>query len=100
MAKMKAVCLEHFGGPEALQLEEIDRPVPQDAELLIRVHAASVNPVDYKIRAGQYPAVKESSLPKVLGRDVSGVVAARGAAVSTFQDGDEVFAMLDGGPGG
>jgi len=100
MAKMKAVCLEHFGGPEALQLEEIERPTPKDDELLIRVRAASVNPVDYKIRSGHYPPVKESSLPKVLGRDVAGVVVARGASVSTFIDGDEVFAMLDGGPGG
>jgi NADPH:quinone reductase-like Zn-dependent oxidoreductase len=100
MAKMKAVCLERFGGPEALQIEEIERPKPKDDELLVRVRAASVNPVDYKIRAGQYPPVKESSLPKVLGRDIAGVVEARGAAVATFQDGDEVFAMLDGGPGG
>jgi NADPH:quinone reductase-like Zn-dependent oxidoreductase len=100
MATMKAVQIERFGGPEVLQLQEVERPKPKDNELLIRVRAASVNPVDYKIRAGQYPPVKQENLPKVLGRDVAGVVESRGIAVANFRDGDEVFAMLDGGPGG
>jgi NADPH:quinone reductase-like Zn-dependent oxidoreductase len=59
-----------------------------------------VNPVDYKIRSGKYPPVKQDSLPKVLGRDIAGVVVGRGAAVATFLDGDEVIAMLDRGQGG
>jgi NADPH:quinone reductase-like Zn-dependent oxidoreductase len=100
MTKMKAVCIERFGGPETLQIQEIERPTPKDDELLIRVRAASVNPVDYKIRSGHYPPVTEKNLPTVLGRDISGVVEARGPAVATFQDGDAVFAMLNGGPGG
>jgi NADPH:quinone reductase-like Zn-dependent oxidoreductase len=97
---MKAVLIERFGGPEVLQLKEIDRPRPKDDELLIRVRAASVNPVDYKIRSGHYPPVKQSDLPKVLGRDVAGVIERRGAAVTGFNEGDELFAVLDGGPGG
>jgi NADPH:quinone reductase-like Zn-dependent oxidoreductase len=97
---MKAIRIESFGGPETLEVAQVECPRPRDDELLIQVRAASVNPVDYKIRSGQYPAVKREDLPKVLGRDVAGVVAARGAAVATFLDGDEVFAMLDGGPGG
>jgi NADPH:quinone reductase-like Zn-dependent oxidoreductase len=100
MATMKAVRIEHFGGPEALQLQEIERPAPKDDEVLIEVRAASVNPVDYKIRSGQYPPAKQDVLPKVLGRDVSGVIVGRGAAVATFLDGDEVMAMLDRGQGG
>jgi len=100
MAKMKAVYIERFGGPETLQLHEVDRPSPKDDEILIRVRAASVNPVDYKIRSGKYPAVTEKNLPKVLGRDVAGVVEACGIAVKEFQRGDEVFAMLDGATGG
>lgn len=100
MAKMKAVRIESFGGPETLQLQEVERPQPKDDELLIRVRAASVNPVDYKIRAGKYPPVKEESLPRVLGRDIAGVVVARGKAVATFLDGDEIMAMLDRGQGG
>jgi NADPH:quinone reductase-like Zn-dependent oxidoreductase len=100
MATMKAVCLDSFGGPETLKVQDIDRPKPKDDELLIQVRAASVNPVDYKIRSGKYPPVKQENLPKVLGRDISGVVVGRGAAVATFLDGDEVMAMLDRGQGG
>ena len=100
MAKMKAVRIEAFGGPEALKLQEIERPEPRDGEVLIEVHAASVNPVDYKIRSGHYPPVKEDKLPKVLGRDVSGVIVRCGRAVTTLAEGDEVMAMLDSGQGG
>jgi NADPH:quinone reductase-like Zn-dependent oxidoreductase len=100
MATMKAVCIESFGGPETLKVEQIDRPKPKDDEVLVQVRAASVNPVDYKIRSGKYPPVKQENLPKVLGRDISGVVVGRGAAVATFLDGDEVMAMLDRGQGG
>lgn len=97
---MKAVCIEAFGGPDRLEVRDIPQPQPGENEVLIKVHAASVNPVDYKIRAGQYGAVGESELPKVLGRDVSGVVVACGAGVSSLKEGDAVYAMLDGGPGG
>ena len=100
MSKMKAVCIESFGGPETLQVQRIEQPEPAEDEVLIRVRAASVNPVDYKIRSGRYPAVKEQDLPRILGRDVSGVVAAVGAGVTQFHKGDEIFAMLDRGTGG
>ncbi|HEU4626976.1 MAG TPA: NADP-dependent oxidoreductase [Steroidobacteraceae bacterium] len=99
MATMKAVRLESFGGPETLRIVEIERPQPRDDEVLVEVHAASVNPVDYKIRSGKYPPIKQENLPIVLGRDLSGVVVARGAAVATLLDGDEVMAMLDRGSG-
>ena len=97
---MKAVCIESFGGPEALEIRNIEQPQPRDNEVLIRVHAASVNPVDYKIRSGHYPPVTALQLPKVLGRDIAGVVVARGSTVSSLNVGDEVYAMLDSGPGG
>jgi NADPH:quinone reductase-like Zn-dependent oxidoreductase len=97
---MKAVCIDSFGGPETLKVQQIERPQPREREVLIKVRAASVNPVDYKIRAGHYPPVKQGNLPKVLGRDVAGVVVARGAGVTNFNEGDEVYAMLNGGPGG
>ena len=100
MAKMKAVCIQSFGGPETLQVRKIERPMPAGDEVLIKVRAASVNPVDYKIRSGEYPPVKEEDLPKILGRDVAGVVVGRGAEVTEFHEGDEVFAMLDRGTGG
>jgi NADPH:quinone reductase-like Zn-dependent oxidoreductase len=100
MAKMKAVCIHSFGGPEVLKLESVDVPEPREDEVLIKIHAASVNPVDYKIRSGKYPPVKEQQLPKVLGRDVSGTVERCGRAVQSFKEGDAVYAMLDGGSGG
>jgi len=100
MAKMKAICIQSFGGPETLQLQKIERPVPGADEVLIKVRAASVNPVDYKIRAGHYPPVQQEDLPRVLGRDVAGVVVGRGVEVTEFHEGDEVFVMLEGGHGG
>jgi NADPH:quinone reductase-like Zn-dependent oxidoreductase len=100
MSTMKAVCIYSFGGPEVLKLESIERPLPQDDEVLIKVRAASVNPVDYKIRSGSFSAVKQQQLPKVLGSDVSGTVERCGRAVRNMHEGDEVYAMLDGGPGG
>ncbi len=72
MTTMKAVRIRSFGGPEVLELADVEKPTPKDDEVLIRVRAASVNPVDYKIRSGGYPVVKQDQLPKVLGRDVAG----------------------------
>lgn len=100
MTTMKAMRIRSFGGPEVLELADIEKPVPKDEEVLIRVRAASVNPVDYKIRSGAYPVVKQDQLPKVLGRDVAGEIERCGSAVRNFKAGDTVYAMLDGGPGG
>jgi NADPH:quinone reductase-like Zn-dependent oxidoreductase len=97
---MKAVRIRSFGGPGVLELADVEKPEPKDDEVLIRVRAASVNPVDYKIRAGAYPVVKQDQLPKVLGRDVAGEIERCGGAVRNFKEGDTVYAMLDGGPGG
>ena len=67
---MRAVVMHETGGPEVLRLEEIDPPEPVDGQVLIRVQAASVNPIDWKTRRGP----GETKLPAVLGRDVSGTV--------------------------
>lgn len=96
---MQAVRIHRFGGPEVMALEEIDRP-PSANEVLIKVSAASVNPVDAKMREGKYPVVTEKNLPYVLGRDVSGQIAAAGDNVSTFLIGDDVFAFLSPEHGG
>jgi NADPH:quinone reductase-like Zn-dependent oxidoreductase len=71
---MHAVLIRRFGGPEVVELAEIPLPVPGPGELLVKVEAASVNPVDWKIRSGKYPVVKAEMLPFVLGRDFSGTV--------------------------
>jgi NADPH:quinone reductase-like Zn-dependent oxidoreductase len=92
--------MRSFGGPEVLQVSEIDRPEPQPGEVLVKVHAASVNPVDWKIRKGGYPAVKEADLPMVPGRDIAGEVVGLGDSVGKFSIGDQVYAFLDVKHGG
>jgi NADPH:quinone reductase-like Zn-dependent oxidoreductase len=94
---MKAIRIHRFGGPEVLRLDEIDNPSIDGGKMLVKVAAASVNPVDYKIRRGGYPRVKDSDLPVTLGRDVAGVVE---TAAGDFKVGDEVYAHLDWADGG
>ena len=71
---MHAVLIRKFGGPEVVEFAEIPVPEPRPGEVLVKVEAASLNPVDYKIRGGKYPLVKDDKLPFVLGRDFSGTV--------------------------
>jgi len=95
---MKAVRIHEFGGPETLKLDELPKPSAKATEVLIRIVAASVNPVDYKIRQGGY--LGEDALPLTLGRDVAGVIEAVGHGVDEFKEGDAVYAMLDRAHGG
>jgi NADPH:quinone reductase-like Zn-dependent oxidoreductase len=94
MAIMKAVRIHRFGGPEVMQIEEL--PVPQFGgdEILLRVRAASVNPVDFKTRQGHFPPIGREQLPVTLGRDVSGVVEGVGSRVRGIKRGDDIYAML------
>ncbi|MCT7373699.1 NADP-dependent oxidoreductase [Chelativorans salis] len=89
---MQSVRIHAFGGPEVLVLDTLPVPNPQPDEILIRVHAAGINPIDYKIRNGGY--FPEDRLPITLGRDVSGVVERCGDDVDAFKPGDAVYAML------
>lgn len=95
---MKAVRLHEFGGPEVLSYEEAPRPVAASGEVLVRVHAAGINPPDLYLRDGYRTLPPEwqpePTFPLILGTDVSGVVAAIGDGVSAFSVGDEVFAMV------
>ena len=90
---MKAVRIHEFGGPEVLRVEEVPIPQPQADEVLVKIHAASINPVDYKIRSGKYPMVKSDALPITLGRDFSGVVES-GNASAQMSKGTNVFGLL------
>jgi NADPH:quinone reductase-like Zn-dependent oxidoreductase len=92
---MNAIRIHNHGGPEVLLYEEAPRPQVRDSEVLIRVHAAGVNPLDCKVRAGELKRVIQHKLPLIPGWDVSGVVEEVGAGVSRFKTGDEVFAMAD-----
>jgi NADPH:quinone reductase-like Zn-dependent oxidoreductase len=88
---MQAVLIRETGSPDVLHYEEADRPEPGDGEVLIRVSAVSVNPVDWKQRRG----LTQTDVPAVLGRDVSGTVEVSRA--EDFADGDEVFGMAASG---
>ncbi len=88
---MQAVVMNETGDPDVLRVEQIDRPEPGDGELLIRVHAISVNPIDWKYRRGFMP----KDLPAVLGSDVSGTVEVSRA--EGFTEGDEVFGFAASG---
>jgi NADPH:quinone reductase-like Zn-dependent oxidoreductase len=95
MKTMKTVCIYGYGGPEVLTYENAPRPYPVDKEVLVRVHAAGINPVDWKIREGHLKEMLHHTLPLVLGWDVSGVVESLGSAVTRFKVGDEVFSRPD-----
>lgn len=90
-ATMRAISQDDFGGPEVLREVERPRPVPGGSEIVVRVHAAGVNPTDWKHRAG---GPRVTTPVPVLGWDVSGVVEEVGRGVTLFKPGDEVFGML------
>jgi NADPH:quinone reductase-like Zn-dependent oxidoreductase len=94
MPAIKAVRIHRFGGIETLQVEDVEPSMPDATEILVKVSAASVNPVDFKIRAGKYPAVNEDRLPYILGRDACGIVEKCGAGAEKFKIGDEVFGIV------
>jgi NADPH:quinone reductase-like Zn-dependent oxidoreductase len=95
MENMKAVRIHNYGGPEVLRFEDVPRPTPGSGELLIKVHAAAVNPVDGKIRAGSMKDIFPLVLPFIPGWDVSGVVETTGSGVTKFKKGEEVYARPD-----
>ncbi|NJC68430.1 NADP-dependent oxidoreductase [Planosporangium thailandense] len=93
---MRAINQEAAGGPEALKLVEVERPETAPVEILVRVHAAGVNPADWKTRARGAMldgTTVDGAAPFILGWDVSGVVEAVGPGVTLFRPGDEVFGM-------
>ena len=88
-----------FGGPEVLKLEELPTPEPGAGEMLVAIRAASINPVDYKMRLGTYPRINASHLPAMAGRDGSGVVERVGPGMTKFKAGDAVYFMVGAGRG-
>ncbi len=92
---MKAVRIYSYGGPGVLVYEDAPRPHPGDGEVLVRVHAAGINPVDWKIREGHLKERLHHTLPLVLGWDVSGGVEALGSGLTRLKVGDEVFSRPD-----
>jgi NADPH:quinone reductase-like Zn-dependent oxidoreductase len=91
---MKAVVLHEYGGPEKLKFEDkVPEPQISGGTVLIAAAAASVNPIDWKLRSGMWQKDSPLSFPAILGRDVSGVVRAVGAKVKHFKTGDRVLAL-------
>ncbi len=94
-AQQRAVLLPRFGGPEVLEIARQPWPQPVDDEVLVRVRAASVNPVDLKTRSGEFPVVTAEMLPIVLGRDLAGTIELVGTrAHDMLSHGDKVFAHI------
>jgi NADPH:quinone reductase-like Zn-dependent oxidoreductase len=98
MTKIRKMRLHRFGG--SLEPDDVEISQPDAGQVLVGVRAASINPVDFKIRSGKYAAVKEDRLPYTLGRDVSGVVEKCGAQATQFKIGDDVFGIVGMGGGG
>jgi NADPH:quinone reductase-like Zn-dependent oxidoreductase len=92
---MKAVLLKAYGGVEQLGYGDVPDPKPGAGEVLVKVTATSLNPVDWKVRAGYMKDIMPLELPAILGRDVAGVVAALGAGVTRFKVGDKVMGLVN-----
>jgi NADPH:quinone reductase-like Zn-dependent oxidoreductase len=90
---MKAVVLHEYGGPDKLIYEDVPDPVAGEGEVLVRVAATSVNPIDYKLRSGAAKDRFPLELPAILGRDISGIVREVGKGVSGFKPGEKVMAL-------
>jgi NADPH:quinone reductase-like Zn-dependent oxidoreductase len=95
MTMMKAVRFHTYGTPDVLVHEDATKPEPAAGEVLVKVHAASINPIDWKIRAGHMRGFRKYPLPFILGWDVSGVIEAAGAGVTQWKPGDEVYGRPD-----
>ncbi|MEO6911428.1 MAG: NADP-dependent oxidoreductase, partial [Edaphobacter sp.] len=90
---MKAVVLHEYGAPDRLRYEDVADPVAGEGQVLVRVAATSVNPIDYKLRSGALKDYRPLTLPAILGRDISGLVREVGAGVSGLAPGDKVMAL-------
>lgn len=92
---MKAFSIERYGKPDVLRFGETARPQTGEGDVLVRIHAASINPLDLKIRSGELKLILPYRLPLVMGNDMAGTVVQVGANVRRFKVGDEVYARPD-----
>src|SRR5438128_75708 len=92
---MKAIVVHNYGGPEVLKYEEnTQRPEPKDDQILVRVIAAGVNPVDGMIRSGMFAKYEKAAFPMIQGSDIAGVVERAGGKITKFKVGDPVYAYV------
>ena len=96
---MKAVVINQFGGPEQLNIQEVGMPMPKSGQVLVRIHAVGINPIDFKIRNGSMKFIAGKKFPRILGQDIAGVVEQTGKN-SKYRPGDKVYGMLSYQAGG
>jgi len=89
---MKAIVIEQYGGKEQLKEKEMDQPIPGDNQVIVKLHATSINPIDWKLREGYLKAMIPFEFPIILGWDAAGVIEAVGNKVDQVKPGDRVFA--------
>jgi len=94
---MKAIRLDQYGGPERLRYEDAPAPQPAEGQVLVRVQAASVNPIDYKLASGAFQQIRPLNFPWIPGRNFSGIVEAVGPGVTGLKRGDAVYGDSPGG---
>jgi NADPH:quinone reductase-like Zn-dependent oxidoreductase len=94
---VKAAVIDGYGSTDRLSLREIDKPTPAQKQVLLRVRATSVNPIDWKLRKGMLRFVRPLKFPFILGFDVAGVVEEVGSGVTRWRSGDEVYACIRSG---
>src|SRR5256714_10114752 len=92
---MKAFIVDRYGSNDGVRAGEIPDPELRDDDVLVQIHAASVNPLDFKIRDGKLKLILPYRLPFILGNDLAGVVVRVGSRVQRFKPGDEVYARPD-----
>jgi NADPH:quinone reductase-like Zn-dependent oxidoreductase len=101
---MKAIVYDDYGPPDGLRLEEVERPVPADDQVLVKIHAASLNRSDWEALTGKPLYVRVGGLSKpgnrILGSDIAGTVEAAGKDIKRFRPGDQVFGLLFNYAGG
>jgi len=91
---MKAIVVHNYGGPEVLKYEDAQRPEPKDDQILVRVIAAGVNPVDGMIRSGMFAKYEKAAFPMIPGADIAGVVEKAGSKITKLKVGDPVYAYV------
>src|SRR6266446_6812450 len=99
-ATMKAVVMNEYGGPDVLKYQDAPRPEPKEDEILVRVMAAGVNPVDSYVRQGMFAKRGLDNRPMIIGSDIAGVVEKTGARIKKFKTGDAVYCYLSVTRGG
>ena len=99
MCAMKAIRVHDYGGPDQLRYEEVPVPESSEGQVLVRVQAASVNPIDFKLASGVYKDRMPVKFPWIPGGDFAGVVEVVGPGVTGLQQGDAVYGDMQGGGG-